>query len=117
MLSQHIGDAMIGNSTVLTFASVLMCLLCISPAEAASLKLKWSELAPIILEHLVKVVMPGGQEIQGQAVAVREDALVLNIEKTSDRKAFPKGQSAIPPTSLSTLQFETDRGSRGRKGG
>jgi hypothetical protein len=96
-------------------AAILMCLVwCAAPAEAASLELRWSELAPIILEHRVKVVLPGGQEIQGQAVAVREDALVLDIEKTSDRKAYPKGQGSIPRTSLTTLQVETIRGSGGR---
>ena len=38
--------------------------------------------------------------------------MVLDIEKTSDRKAYPKG-GAIPRTSLTTLQLESIKGFRG----
>jgi len=95
-----------------------MCALCCAaPAAVASsnqVELKWSELAPLIIGHKVKLVLPGGPEIKGLAVAVREDALVLNVKKTSDRKAYPKGQNVIPRASLSTLQLETKQGSGGR---
>ena len=102
----------------LQYASILMCALCCAaPAAVASsnqVELKWSELAPLIIGQKVKLVLPGGPEIKGLAVAVREDALVLNVKKTSDRKAYPKGQNVIPRASMSTLQLETKHGSGGR---
>jgi hypothetical protein len=62
----------------------------------------------------VKLVLPGGAEIQGEAIAVREDTLLLNVKKTSDRKSYPRGQNTIPRASVTTLQLETIRGSGGR---
>jgi hypothetical protein len=102
----------------LKYASVLMCALVCSgeSALAASnrIELRWGELAPVIVNHKVKVVLPGGTEIQGLAVAVRDDALVLNVKKTSDRKGYPTGQNVIPRASLSTLQIDDFRGAGGR---
>ena len=106
-----------GRVTVLKYAATLACALCFTPAVQASasqLELKWNELGPVIAGHQVKLVLPGGAEIQGEAIAVREDTLLLNVKKTSDRKSYPRGQSAIPRAAVTTLQFETIRGSGGR---
>jgi hypothetical protein len=108
---------MTGHMTVLNCAATLACALCFAPAVQASasqLELKWNELGPVIAGHQVKLVLPGGAEIQGEAIAVREDTLLLNVKKTSDRKSYPKGQDAIPRASVTTLQIETIRGSGGR---
>jgi hypothetical protein len=108
---------MSGRVTVLKCAATLVCALCFAPAVQASasqLELKWNELGPVIAGHQVKLVLPGGAEIQGEAIAVREDTLLLNVKKTSDRKSYPTGQNAIPRASVTTLQFETVRGSGGK---
>ena len=83
-------------------------------AASNRIDLNWSELAPVIVNHKVKVVLPGGTEIQGLVVAVRDDALVFNVKKTSDRKGYPTGQNVIPRASLSTLQIDDFRGAGGR---
>lgn len=108
---------MSGQKTILKCAATLVCALCFAPAVPASasqLELKWNELGPVIAGHEVKLVLPGGAEIEGEAIAVREDTLLLNVKKTSDRKSYPKGQNAIPRASVTTLQFETSHGSGGR---
>lgn len=108
---------MIGYVTVLKCAATLVCALWFAPAVLASanqLELKWNELGPVIAGHQVKLVLPGGAEIQGEAIAVREDTLLLNVKKTSDHRSYPRGQNAIPRASVTTLQFEIIRGSGGR---
>src|SRR5260370_5260273 len=108
---------MAGHVTVLKCAATLVCALCFAPAVPASasqLEMKWNELGPMIVGHQVKLVLPGGAEIQGEAIAVREDTLLLNVKKTSDRKSYPRGQSAIPRASVTTVQFKTIRGPGGR---
>lgn len=94
--------------------AVLMCLLCASPAVRASsgeLELPWSDLGSMVAGHRVKLVLPDTEVIQGLVVAVREDALVLNINKTSNRQKYPKGQNVIQRVSVSTIQVETSRSS------
>ena len=103
--------------TVLKCAATLVCAFCFAPAvpaAASQLELKWNELGPVIAGHHVKLVLPGGAEIQGEAIAVREDTLLLNVKKTSDRKSYPRGQNTIPRASVTTLQFEANHGSGGR---
>lgn len=102
----------------LKYASILMCALCCAGATALAgsnrIELRWNELAPVVVNHKVNVVLPGGTEIQGLVVAVRDDALVLNLKKTSDRKGYPTGQNVIPRASVSTLQIDDFRGGGGR---
>ncbi len=109
---------MTGHAAILKCAATLACALCFAPAVPASanqLELKWNELGPVIAGHQVKLVLlSGGAQIQGEAIAVRENTLVLNVKKTSDRRSYPRGQNAIPRASVTTLQFETVRGSGGR---
>lgn len=108
---------MTGHDTVLKCTAILVCALCsapLVPASANQLELKWNEVGPMVVGHQVKLVLPGGAQIQGEAIAVREDTLLLNVKKTSDRKSYPRGQDAIPRASVTTLQCETIRGPGGR---
>jgi len=80
-------------------------------AASNRIELRWIELAPVVVNHKVKAVLPDGTEIQGLVVAVRDDALVLNVKS---RKGYPTGQNVIPRASLSTLQIDDFRGAGGR---
>ena len=100
--------------TLSSCVAILMCLLCSTPAAQASsgeLELPWSDLGAMVAGHRVNLVLPDGAALQGQVLAVREDALVLNINKTSNRQAYPKGQNVIRRPLVSTLQLETSRSS------
>ena len=101
----------------LKYAAILMCGLCCSGAAARAasnhVELRWSELAPVIVNHKVKAVLPDGAVIQGLVAAVRDDALVLNTNKTSGRKGYP-GENVIPRALLTTLQIDEFRGAGGR---
>ena len=78
--------------------------------KATPARLTWSELAPVVVDRKVGTTLPDGTRIEGQALAVRPDALVMDITKTSDRKAHPKGQTEIPRSSLMELGVIKDRG-------
>ncbi len=84
----------------------------ILPAYAGTsrVEVRWAELSPLILGHTVTMVLPGAITVSGDAVAVREDSLLLDIRKTSDSKAWPKGSTSIPRASVNTIQLtETNR--------
>ena len=84
-------------------------------AESRPLELKWGELSPIIGGQQVQLVLPEGTAIQGEAIAVREEALVMDVKSTSNAKAYPKGSATIPRASITLIQVERRRGSWGRK--
>ena len=83
-----------------------------SQQPTRSVELQWGELAPLFGNQRVKLALPDGAVIAGEAITVREDTLVIDVKKTSDKKAHPKDYSPIPRESV-TL-FEVDR--RCRKG-
>ncbi len=86
-------------------------------AESGPIELKWSELKSHIQNHDVELVLPDGGFLKGEVEAVRDDALVLNVKKTSDSKAHPKGNAVIPRTSVNVLTLQGSRGKWGRSVG
>jgi hypothetical protein len=98
-------------------AVLIACLLIAQQSGVAAgkpLELKWNELSPLIAGRIVELVVPGGATVRGEVAAVREDALVLDVRQSSDAKAYPKGNAAIPRTSVMLLQVQRERGKWGR---
>jgi hypothetical protein len=83
-------------------------------AQSKPLELKWNELSSMIAGHRVELTLPEGATIQGEAVAVREDTLVIDVQKSSGAKAYPKGSATIPRASVNLIKLERARGSAGR---
>ncbi len=78
------------------------------------LELKWNELAPLISGHNIEIVAPKGALIRGEVIAVREDALLLDVKKTSDSGAYPKGNVVFPRASVTILNLQRTRSAWGR---
>jgi hypothetical protein len=57
--------------------------------------------------------MPGGAVITGKATSVESDALVVDVKKTSDRTAYPKGVVRVPRATLHRFEMQT-KGKVGR---
>src|ERR1700687_4019964 len=74
-------------------------------AASAPVELKWNELNTVIYGQIVELTLPGAFKIKGDVLAVREDALVLDIKTTSDAKAFPRGNAVIPRASVTLLKL------------
>ena len=82
-------------------------------AASAPVELKWNELTTVIYQKTVELTLPNAVTVKGHVAAVREDGLVLEIKRTSDSKAFPKGNGMIPRASVTLLKLEK-RGSNWR---
>jgi hypothetical protein len=80
-------------------------------------EVKWSELGALISGRTVELTLPGGPKLKGDVVTVREDALVLDVRKTSDAKAYPEGGATIPRASVTMLKLEQPRSHRRRNVG
>src|ERR1035437_6852894 len=82
-------------------------------ADAAGLMhVKWVGLT-VAVGKTVSIAMPGGAVITGKATGVESDALVVDVKKTSDRTAYPKGVVRVPRSTLHRFEMQT-KGKVGR---
>jgi hypothetical protein len=73
---------------------------------------KWEGLT-VVTGKTVSIAMPGGAVIIGKATSVESDALVVDVRKTSDRTAYPKGVVRVPRATLHRFEMQT-KGKVGR---
>jgi hypothetical protein len=86
---------------------IVVLLITSAPVRAASLRqIKWQDLS-IVTGKNVSLVMPGGALISGKAMGVDADALKLNVVRTTDPGAYPKGAVRVPRASVRTLQVHS----------
>jgi hypothetical protein len=86
-------------------------------ATSGALELRWNELAPVISGRTITVVAPGGATLTGEVMTVRDDALLLEIKKSSNRAVYPGPSASIPREAVTQLTLERRRGSWGRNMG
>ena len=79
---------------------------------AAPIHVKWEGLT-VVTGNTVSIAMPGGAVISGKATGVEADALVVDVKKTSDRTAYPKGVVRVPRATLHRFEMQT-KGKVGR---
>jgi len=100
------------------FLVVLLCTSQVSAlAESKPLELKWNEAGTMIVGQRVELTLADGSKVKGEAAAVREDALVMDVRKSSGEKAYPKGSATIPLSSIGLIRLERTRSSWGRSMG
>jgi hypothetical protein len=88
----------------------------VSPAAAATppVEIRWNELAGLIVGHHVSIPLAGGVLVEGEALSIRDESLVLDISKTSSASRYPKGQIPIPRADVTRVQVTERRSTGGR---
>ncbi|MBK5292299.1 MAG: hypothetical protein JJE04_11550 [Acidobacteriia bacterium] len=76
------------------------------------LELKWGELAAIVSGHMVEVTVNEGK-VKGEAIAIRDDTLVVNVSKTS-APGYSKGSAVIPKNAITLIKVQRERSTWGR---
>jgi hypothetical protein len=74
-------------------------------AREAQVEVSWDELPAVVAGKKVTIVVPDGAELRGNVVAVEANQLVLNVTKTSEKRAHPNGRTELPRASVTTLSF------------
>jgi hypothetical protein len=85
-----------------------------SIAKTNEIELHWNELAGVAAGKDVDLRLTDGTRVQGELLAVRPEALSMDVSKTSNQQTYPKGQREIPRTSVSTLEMRRLKTSRWR---
>jgi hypothetical protein len=65
----------------------------------------WDGLAAVVGQK-VKVIMPDGERIEGKAMALEVDALVVEIHKSSNQSAYPNGKFLVPRATLRAVDVD-----------
>src|SRR5450755_1943511 len=65
----------------------------------------WEGLSAIVGQKVL-VVMPDGARLEGRATAVEVDALVVEIRKSSNQAAYPKGKFLVPRATLRAVDVD-----------
>ena len=84
------------------------------PKPQRHYQLRWGDLAPHATGRKVRVALADRTRIEGRALAVEADSLVMEITKTSNRQAYAKGRGSIPRTAVSELRVTRMKGYTGR---
>jgi hypothetical protein len=96
-------------------ALIILCLMQSNVgAQAKPLELRWNELSQMILNQTVELKVGESATIRGDVASVRDDSLVLDVSKSSDTKAFPKGNASIPRASVTLIKVMRSHGNWGR---
>jgi hypothetical protein len=83
-------------------------------AETDTIELRWNELSGLAVGKNVELHLNDGTRLQGELLAVRPDALSIDVSKTSNKLTYPKGQREIPRASVSTFQMRRLKTARWR---
>ena len=66
----------------------------------------------MVQDKTIRISLPGGF-ISGKADSVEADALVVDVQRTSDPNAYPKGMLRAPRENLHRIEMQT-KGQTGR---
>ena len=66
--------------------------------------MKWDELSGVAGQN-VSIVMPHGAVVTGKVSRVEADGLVMNVARTTDPAAYPKGNLRVARAGLRTIEI------------
>jgi hypothetical protein len=89
------------------------CLLGTPIRAEEQLRLKWSEIAPVVTGKRVWLPLSGGVRVVGTVQVVEPTGLKIEVTKTSDRQTYPKGLVSIPRSAIATIRLNKPAGHKG----
>jgi hypothetical protein len=72
--------------------------------NSKQVQISWEELSGLVIDKKISTTLPDGTRLEGEALAVRPDALLLDVQKTSNKKLHPKGQTEVPRLAVSEVR-------------
>ena len=85
-------------------AAVLLLWIAPAARAVAPERLTWEELPQLVGKH-VSIALYDGGAVAGKVREVQADALVIQVSKSSDPVAYPKGPMRVPRNKLHVLDL------------
>ncbi|MCX6630726.1 MAG: hypothetical protein NTW28_24180 [Candidatus Solibacter sp.] len=82
--------------------------------QSKQVQISWEELSALVIDRKISTTLPDGTRLEGEALAVRPEALLLDVHKTSNKELYPKGQVEVPRAAVSEIRVIRLRGPVGR---
>jgi hypothetical protein len=79
-------------------------------ARTETRTIRWSELPAAVGQETVTLVLRDGNRLQGRVAGQQPDALLFDILKSSDKRAYAPGQRSIPRTEVAEVRLKQFRG-------
>ena len=76
------------------------------PGPERAFRLQWRDLNRFIHGRKVTLFLPSKIKLQGHLVAVEPDGLILDVARTSDKRAYPKGRATVPRPEVQRLRID-----------
>lgn len=78
--------------------------------NSKQVRITWEELPALVIDRKISTTLPDGTRLEGEALAVRPEALVLDVYKTSNKQLHPKGQTEVPRAAVGEVRVIRVRG-------
>ena len=75
-----------------------------------AVELRWNELGPVVAGHRVTAVLSDGSRVTGDAVVVRDDALVMDVKRSTGSRAYAEGNAPVPKSAIVLVEVEKQGG-------
>jgi len=96
--------------TMTTLLAFMLAGVQVTHAQSGFQSLSWSKLSAAVANQEVTLVLSGGARVKGTVESVLEDALAVNIHKTSNRRLHPVGQASIARKDISEVRIKRVKG-------
>jgi hypothetical protein len=86
-------------------------------ASERQIEIRWSELGAFLQGGKLigggakaMLMLPNGTIVEGQIAGVEKEQIALNVSKSSDKQAYPKGRVSIPRSLVTTIRLTQTKG-------
>ncbi len=73
-------------------------------------RLEWRDLDPMVRGRNIDITLPSGIRLKGQVTSVEVDVLMLDVSRTSNKRAYPKGRAVVPRTEVTQFLLARKEG-------
>jgi hypothetical protein len=74
-------------------------------AQPTQVRRAWNDLPRMIEGMEIRMLLPDATRIRGRVLDVRPDALVVDVQRTSNRQLHGKGRTEIPRADVSAIEL------------
>ena len=74
-------------------------------ASRRTFRLEWRDLDRMVHGRNIDITLPSGIRLKGRVTSVDVDALMLDVSKTSNKRAYPKGRAVVPRAEVTQFRL------------
>ncbi len=99
-----------GRAAAIALLALVSACVQVSHGRSEPQTLSWGELGAAVGNQQVTLVLTNGVRIQGTVERVLEDALAVNVRKTSNPRLYAAGQTSIARKEIAQLRIKRVKG-------